>query len=234
MTTRVIDEALGTYTPDPDEVVLRAIDISKTYGATRALKGVNFEVRRGKVTVLFGENGAGKSTLMKIIAGVEHADRRAARTRRQPVELQLARARRVDQGIAIIHQELNLCPNLSIRDNIFVGRELRTHVRHRRLRRRARRRRSELMERLEEPLDPNTLVADLRLGQQQIVEIARALAADARILIMDEPTSALSATEVEVLFKVIRELTGQRRRHRLHLAPPRRGDRDRGLRGRLP
>ena len=111
----------------------------------------------------------------------------------------------VDRGISIIHQELNLCPNLSVRDNIFIGRELRTrsgvdYARETAITR-------DLMTRLEEQIDPGTLVADLRLGQQQIVEIARALAADARILIMDEPTSALSATEVEVLFRVIAELT---------------------------
>ena len=112
----------------------------------------------------------------------------------------------MERGISIIHQELNLCSNLSVRDNIFIGRELRTpaggvdYAREREIT-------SELMERLEEPIRPGTLVQDLRVGQQQIIEIARALAADARILIMDEPTSALSASEVEVLFKVIRDLT---------------------------
>ena len=112
----------------------------------------------------------------------------------------------VERGISIIHQELNLCANLSVRDNIFIGRELRgrgggiDYARERKIT-------QELMDRLEEPIKPSTLVADLRVGQQQIIEIARALAADARILIMDEPTSALSASEVEVLFKVIRELT---------------------------
>ncbi len=190
-----------------DDVVLRAVDITKTYGATRALRGVNFEVRRGKVTVLFGENGAGKSTLMKIIAGVEEPTGGRLFLDGEPIELH-STSDAIDRGIAIIHQELNLSPNLSIRDNVFVGRELRTRTgavdfaAERDVTR-------TLMERLEENLDPNTLVATLRLGQQQIVEIARALAANARILIMDEPTSALSAPEVEVLFKVIRELTAQ-------------------------
>ena len=192
-------------TATDDEVVLKAVDISKTYGVTRALKGVNFDVRRGKVTVLFGENGAGKSTLMKILSGVEKPTAGQLILDGEPVDLQ-STTDAVERGISIIHQELNLCANLSVRDNIFIGRELRTaagtvdYSREREIT-------SELMERLEEPIRPSTLVQDLRVGQQQIIEIARALAADARILIMDEPTSALSANEVEVLFKVIRDLT---------------------------
>jgi erythritol transport system ATP-binding protein len=190
-----------------DDVVLRAVDITKTYGVTQALKGVNFEVRRGKVTVLFGENGAGKSTLMKILSGVEQPT--SGRLILDGEQVALASTTdAVRRGISIIHQELNLCPNLNVRDNIFVGRELRSRrgdvdfARESRITR-------DLMERLEEEISPNTLVAELRLGQQQVVEIARALSADARILIMDEPTSALSAAEVLVLFKVIRELKAQ-------------------------
>ena len=190
-------------TPPADDVVLRAVDISKTYGVTRALKGVNFEVRRGKVTVLFGENGAGKSTLMKILSGVEQPTSGHLELDGEVVELS-STTQAVDRGISIIHQELNLCPNLNVRDNIFMGRELRSRgqvdfARENEITR-------ELMARLEEDISPTTLVSDLRLGQQQIVEIARALATNARILIMDEPTSALSAHEVVVLFKIIREL----------------------------
>jgi erythritol transport system ATP-binding protein len=187
------------------EVVLRAVDIAKTYGVTRALKGVNFEVRRGKVTVLFGENGAGKSTLMKILSGVEQPSAGQLVLDGEPTVLS-STTDAVAKGISIIHQELNLCANLSVRDNIFIGRELRTRTggidygREREIT-------EQLMERLEEPIRASTLVQDLRVGQQQIIEIARALAADTRILIMDEPTSALSASEVEVLFKVIRDLT---------------------------
>ncbi|WP_427383520.1 sugar ABC transporter ATP-binding protein [Janibacter sp. G56] len=187
------------------EVVLEAIDVTKTYGATRALKGVSLQIRKGEVTVLFGENGAGKSTLMKILSGVESPT--TGRLVHDGEEITLASTTEaLDRGIAIIHQELNLCPNLSVRDNIFIGRELRTPLgavaygRQREIT-------QQLMDRLEEQIDPGTLVQHLRVGQQQVVEIARALAADARVLIMDEPTSALSAAEVEILFKVIRELT---------------------------
>ncbi len=205
MSAGVIDDAAAASPADAGEVVLRAVDVSKTYGVTRALKGVNFEVRRGRVTVLFGENGAGKSTLMKIMSGVTTPTAGHLELDGERVEL-TSTNEAVDLGISIIHQELNLAPNLSVRDNIFLGRELRRrsgtidYAAESRITR-------QLMERLEEPIGPGTLVQELRVGQQQIVEIARALAADARILIMDEPTSALSASEVEVLFKVIRDLT---------------------------
>lgn len=207
MTTLVTDSPGAAPGADDPDVVLRAVDIVKTYGVTRALKGVNFSVRRGSVTVLFGENGAGKSTLMKILAGVEQPTAGQLILDGEPVVLG-STTDALGKGIAIIHQELNLCPNLSIRDNIFVGREIRGKaglVDYKEEERVT----LELMERLEEKLSPDTLVEELRIGQQQVIEIARALSANARILIMDEPTSALSANEVEVLFKVIRELKSQ-------------------------
>lgn len=188
----------------PDEVVLAARDIVKTYGNTRALKGVNFDIHRGKVTTLFGENGAGKSTLMKILSGVETPTSGTIQIDGDRVVFSSASDAR-NRGISIIHQELSLAPNLSVRDNIFMGRELQTasgvdFVEEAR-------QAAALMTELEEEINPLTLVDDLRLGQQQIVEIARALSVDSRILIMDEPTSALSAAEVEVLFRVIHDLT---------------------------
>ncbi len=185
-------------------VVLAARNVAKSYGNTHALRGVNFDIHRGKVTTLFGENGAGKSTLMKILSGVVAPTSGNIELDGERVTFASAADAR-DRGISIIHQELSLAPNLSVRDNIFMGRELRgpTGVDFAEEARQAR----ALMADLEEAIDPLTLVEDLRLGQQQIVEIARALSANSRILIMDEPTSALSATEVEVLFKVIRDLT---------------------------
>ena len=198
--------AAPEFEPAAGDTVLAARSIVKTYGGTHALKGVNFDIRRGKVTTLFGENGAGKSTLMKILSGVTTPTSGSIELDGQSVTFSSASDAR-DRGISIIHQELSLAPNLSVRDNIFMGREIRgatgvdfaEEARQTRL----------LMADLEEDIDPLTLVQDLRLGQQQIVEIARALSVDSRILIMDEPTSALSATEVEVLFRVIRDLTAR-------------------------
>jgi erythritol transport system ATP-binding protein len=186
-----------------DKIALKARGIVKEYGVTRALKGVDFDIRAGKVTTLFGENGAGKSTLMKILSGVEQPTSGTMELNGQIVSF-ASTTDAVRNGISIIHQELNLAPNLSVRDNIFMGREVRGKLgvdfRYETEATQA------VLDRLEEPIAPNTLVADLRLGQQQIVEIARALSTDASILIMDEPTSALSNTEVEVLFRVIEEL----------------------------
>ncbi|MQT14737.1 sugar ABC transporter ATP-binding protein [Segnochrobactrum spirostomi] len=188
------------------EVVLAARDIAKSYGSIRALKGVNFDIHRGQVTTLFGENGAGKSTLMKILSGVVQPTSGAIILDGRPVSFASSTEAR-EHGISIIHQELSLAPNLSVRDNIFMGREIRTAtgVDFAEEERQTR----ALMAELEEEIDPLTPVEDLRLGQQQIVEIARALSVNSRILIMDEPTSALSASEVEVLFKVIRDLTAR-------------------------
>ncbi len=186
-------------------VVMRAVGITKIYGATRALNNVDFEIRSGTVTVLFGENGAGKSTLMKILSGVETPTSGRLELDGEEVRLH-STVDAAARGISIIHQELSLCPNLSVRDNIFMGRErVRAGLIVDDKAENAVTR--DVMRRLEEDLDPSTLVADLRLGQQQVVEIARALAGNARVLIMDEPTSALSGAEVEVLFSLIRELT---------------------------
>ncbi|MEE2862202.1 MAG: sugar ABC transporter ATP-binding protein [Paracoccus sp. (in: a-proteobacteria)] len=188
------------------EVVLAARNVAKSYGQVHALKGVNFDIHRGQVTTLFGENGAGKSTLMKILSGVIQPTTGQIVLDGQPVAFANANDAR-DRGISIIHQELSLAPNMSVRDNIFMGREIKgaTGVDYAEEERQVR----VLMAELEEEIDPLTPVEDLRLGQQQIVEIARALSVDSRILIMDEPTSALSASEVEVLFKVIRDLTAR-------------------------
>ncbi|MBO9126811.1 MULTISPECIES: sugar ABC transporter ATP-binding protein [unclassified Rhizobium] len=188
------------------EVVLSARNVAKTYGSVQALKGVNFDIHRGQVTTLFGENGAGKSTLMKILSGVVRPTSGEIILDGQTVNFVSSTHAR-ECGISIIHQELSLAPNLSVRDNIFMGREIITAgtVDFAEEERQTR----ALLEELEEDIDPLTPVEDLRLGQQQIVEIARALSVNSRILIMDEPTSALSATEVEVLFKVIRDLTSR-------------------------
>lgn len=185
-------------------VVLQLEGVSKRYPGTMALKDVHFALHAGAVNVLVGENGAGKSTMMKIIAGVEQPSKGRILLDGQPVQLgstEVARA----HGIGIVFQELNLFPNLTIAENLFIGRELTgtgyaidSKTQYNKAR--------ELLRALEHDLDPNLLVGELRIGQQQIIEIAKAMAQDARILILDEPTSALSAPEVEILFRVIRDL----------------------------
>jgi erythritol transport system ATP-binding protein len=185
------------------EAVLSARNVAKSYGSVHALRGVNFDVHKGEVTTLFGENGAGKSTLMKILAGIVTPTSGEIILDGRPVVFNNA-SEALEYGISIIHQELSLAPNMNVRDNIFMGRELTTAtgVDYATEEKEARR----LLEELEEEIDPLTPVEELRLGQQQVVEIARALSKKSRILIMDEPTSALSAAEVEVLFRVIRDL----------------------------
>ncbi|WP_413991084.1 sugar ABC transporter ATP-binding protein [Labrys okinawensis] len=185
------------------ETVLAARNVAKIYGSTHALKGVNFDIHRGKVTTLFGENGAGKSTLMKILSGVVSPTSGQIELDGEVVSFASSTDAR-NRGISIIHQELSLAPNLSVRDNIFMGREIvtPTGVDFAEEARQVR----ALMKELAEDIDPLQRVEELRLGQQQIVEIARALSVNSRILIMDEPTSALSASEVEILFKVIHDL----------------------------
>lgn len=187
-----------------DEVILRAEDVTKAYGGVRALKGVTFEAYRGRVNVLVGENGAGKSTLMKILAGAERPSSGRILLDGEPVDVHSPRDA-ISLGIGIIHQELSLFPNMSIAENLFAGRELRVagrFVDHAGQRRRA----VEVMRRLGQDVDPDGLVGDLPIGKQQLVEIARVLLEDVRILIMDEPTSALSNTEVDVLFRVMDDL----------------------------
>ena len=185
--------------------VLEARGIGKRFAGVVALDDVSIGVRPGSVHAVVGENGAGKSTLMKILSGVYQPDAGELLRDGRPASFPSPRAAEA-AGVAIIHQELNLCPNLSVTDNLFMGREI---VRRNGTvdARTERRLATEVLARLEEPIDPDTDVADLRLGQQQVVEIARAISLQARVLIMDEPTSALSSAEVDVLFRVIRELT---------------------------
>ena len=185
-------------------VVLQLEGVSKRYPGTMALKDVHFELHAGAVNVLVGENGAGKSTMMKIIAGVEQPSKGRILLDGKPVQLgstEVARA----HGIGIVFQELNLFPNLTIAENLFIGREV-TGVGYAIDNKTQFEKARELLRAVEHDLDPNLLVGELRIGQQQIIEIAKAMAQDARILILDEPTSALSAPEVEILFRVIRDL----------------------------
>ena len=198
------DSARGSRTAPP---VLAATSIGKHFGGIAALQDVDLTLRAGRIVALMGENGAGKSTLMKILSGVyaDYDGRLAVDGRTQ----RFANIRDAEAaGIAIIHQELNLVPELSVADNIFLGREPRIAglIVNRRAGRAAA---GELLQRVGIDLDPDARISSLRVGEQQLVEIAKALSLSARILIMDEPTSALSPGECERLFAIIRQLAAQ-------------------------
>ena len=179
--------------------------LSKSFAGVQALDKVSFELRAGEVHALMGENGAGKSTLMKVLAGIHARDAGEIEVEGRAVDVASPRAAQA-LGIGIVHQELNLMRHLSAAQNIFIGREPRRglglFLDEERLNADARR----LFARLNLDLDPRTLVADLTVARQQMVEIAKALSFDSKVLIMDEPTAALNAQEVADLFRVVRQL----------------------------
>jgi erythritol transport system ATP-binding protein len=186
------------------DVILELRDITKAYSGIVALKNAHLKLRRGAVNVLVGENGAGKSTMMRIIAGVERPTLGEIWMEGEKVELS-SPASAVRHGIGIVFQELNLFGNLSVAENIFATREITRGLRgidHRAQVEKA----NAFLNRLEAGISADKLAEDLPIGQQQLVEIARAVSLDTKILIMDEPTSALSAAEVDVLFRVIADL----------------------------
>jgi ribose transport system ATP-binding protein len=185
-------------------VLLSMSGVSKSFGATQALNEVSFEVRGGQVRALIGENGAGKSTLMKILSGVHRPDAGRLAVDGKPYA-PVRPADAIAAGVAMIYQELNLAPHLSVEANILLGQERSRFgwVRagdHRRIVR-------EALARLSQPDLPLDMpVGRLPIAKQQLVEIARALASDARILVFDEPTSSLTEEDTEHLFAVIRDL----------------------------
>ncbi len=189
---------------DGQPVILSMRNITKRFPGVLALDDVSFDVHRGEVHGLVGENGAGKSTLVKIMSGVYTEFDGEMLLDDQPVAFHNTREA-IDSGIAMIHQELNLVPELTVFENIFLGREAKTRLGT--LDRRAMRRAAEaLMSRLGLDIDTNRTIERLRVSQRQLVEIAKALSLDTSIIIMDEPTSALSDSEVEYLFGVVRGL----------------------------
>jgi ribose transport system ATP-binding protein len=186
------------------DVLLAANGICKSFPGVCALHGVNIKVRRGRVNALLGANGAGKSTLMNILSGALSADAGEIHLDGRSVDLSSPFAAQ-QLGISTIYQELNLIPGMSVAENIFLGREPMSrpgYIDFRAMRARA----SAALTRMGFELDPNTRVSRLPVGAQQIVEIAKAIAFDARVVIMDEPTSALSEQETTSLFQVIRQL----------------------------
>ena len=188
------------------EVLLKLEGISKSFPGVRALHDVHLEVRKGEVHALLGENGAGKSTLMKILSGAYARDAGEIYWEGRPIVVHHPREAQ-DLGIGIIYQEFNLVPQLSIAENVWISRE---PFRNRALQlidwKEMRRRTQELLDEVHLPLDPRRPVAGLGVAQQQMVEIAKALSLDAKLLIMDEPTSALTDTEINQLFTLIRRL----------------------------
>lgn len=185
--------------------LLEMIDITKSFPGVQALKGVSLSVQAGEIRALLGENGAGKSTLMNILDGVFPEYGGKILLDGQPVTIRSPRdAQKL--GIAMIHQELHLVPELSVAANIFLGRELRT-ARGTLDNKRMQQQTAELLARLEIVIPPTRPVRSLRLAEQQLIEVAKALSLNARILIMDESTSALADAEVERLFRIIRQLS---------------------------
>jgi|694.fasta_scaffold25859_5 ribose transport system ATP-binding protein len=185
---------------------LQIIDVTKSFPGVKALRGVSMEVREGEVLAVIGENGAGKSTLMKILAGVQGPDSGQLLWNGKPVTFRNT-AESQQCGISLIHQELNLAGNLNLAANIFLGRE--PHrlgwIDQGKMHREA----AAYLEQVGLKVSTKTLAGDLSIGQQQQVEIAKALSCDARVLIMDEPTSSLSSGEAEKLFELIKQLRKQ-------------------------
>jgi ribose transport system ATP-binding protein len=186
-----------------DAPVLQMHEIRKTFPGVVALDGVDFQLRRGEVHILLGENGAGKSTLMKILSGAYQMT--AGRITLDGAEVEIKNpAHAQGLGISTIYQEFNLVPHLSVGENIFLGREpLRLGLIDRRA---VNRQAAEVLARLGLKLDPRRPVRGLRVAEQQMVEVAKALSLDARVLIMDEPTAALAEHEIKELFAAIRGL----------------------------
>ncbi|EMV92247.1 sugar ABC transporter ATP-binding protein [Escherichia coli] len=190
------------------ETFLQMKHITKRFPGVLALNDVQFTLRRGEVHALLGENGAGKSTLMKILSGVYQPDEGEIIFEDKPVSFSDPLSAQ-NVGITIIHQEFNLFPELTVEENIFIGREVCKKNRWRLDEKQQRQATIEILQKLNLAIKPDTLVADLTVAQQQMVEIAKAISVNARILIMDEPTAALTETEIESLFRVTRLLKEQ-------------------------
>ncbi|NOZ56741.1 MAG: sugar ABC transporter ATP-binding protein [Calditrichaeota bacterium] len=191
------------------DIVLELRGISKRFPGVQALQGVNLQVRRGEVHVLLGENGAGKSTLMKIVMGALPRDEGEILLNGVPVDI-ASPHEALQHGISMVYQEFNLAPHMTIAENIFLGREW-TYASPLNLvdRRRMNREAADLLRRLRLEISPEERVASLTVAQAQLVEIAKALSADANILILDEPTAALSEAEIDRLFEIIEQLKAE-------------------------
>ena len=183
-------------------------NIAKSFSGTKVLKGVNLELGHGEILALLGENGAGKSTLMKILSGIYSKDEGEIYLDGELCHFQNPKEAQ-NKGVAIIHQEMNLCNDLSVSENIFLGREVMDGLRlnHKKMDEEA----QKILDDLGISMKSTELAGNLKVSEQQMVEIAKALSQNAKVLIMDEPTSALSRKEIEDLFRVIRKLRDEGR-----------------------
>lgn len=189
-----------------NEYIVEMENINKSFSGVQVLKNVRFTLKSGEVMALLGENGAGKSTLMKILSGVYVRDSGTVKIfGREQGDLDTKMAQEL--GVAIIHQELNMCRHLTVAENIFLGREVKKGVtlNDREMVRRT----QKVLDALKIDLNPTTVVGDLPVSKQQMVEIAKALSIHAKILIMDEPTSALSSKEIDELFRLVDQLRSE-------------------------
>jgi inositol transport system ATP-binding protein len=187
--------------------LLEVAGVRKEFPGVLALDDVSFRLKAGSVHALMGENGAGKSTLMKIIAGIYQPDSGTFRLRGQDIRLQ-SPLDALENGIAMIHQELNLMPFMTVAENIWIRREPTTRlgfVDHAELHRKT----AALFRKLKINIDPEIEVRELSVANRQMVEIAKAVSYESDVLIMDEPTSALTEREVSHLFEIIRGLQAQ-------------------------
>jgi len=191
------------------EFMVEMKHITKSFPGVLALDDVDFSVKPGEVMALLGENGAGKSTLVKILSGGYTRDEGTITVSGQEIKGDLTPTSAKEIGIAIIHQEINMCPHLTVAENIFLGREKSRGgvLSAKEMNREAK----AILDKLKIDISPETVVSDLAISKQQMVEIAKALSTDAKILIMDEPTSALTSNEIEKLFAIIRTLRDEGR-----------------------
>ena len=188
------------------DVILTMKGITKSFPGVRALDGVNFEVRKGEVHALMGENGAGKSTLMKVLTGIYKKDSGTITCEGKEVEFHNTREAQ-SAGIVIVHQELNMLGHLTVAQNIFIGREFKKGIRidDKKMNEEAKK----LFDRLNINIDPTETMSNLTVGKQQMCEIAKAISHDAKVIIFDEPSAALTEAEIEELFKIIKDLRKQ-------------------------
>ena len=187
-----------------EKVILSMRGIDKRFSGVHALKSVNLELREGEVHALMGENGAGKSTLMKVLCGIHKRNAGEVILFGKPVDFSNIKESQ-EAGISIIHQELNMMNHLTVAQNIYIGREPMVngiYIDDRKMEQEARK----LFDKIGIDIDPSVKVGSLTVGKQQMVEIAKAVSHDSKILILDEPTAALTQTEVEELFKIMNDL----------------------------